>query len=145
MSDTQKTAELPAPKQLGRRDPNSSAFCTAKALALLQSAVRMPSGIERTAFERGAAGWSMRAEQLHRNETRFAQDQLAPPGEFRTQLKSRVIAVDRYKLALFLISINAIPLFYISTWLGLAALIAIYSLAARFANKDLDRQSLEKR
>ena len=145
MSDTRKIAQLSAPKQLGRHDPNSSAFCTAKALALLQTAVRMPSGIERTAFERGAAGWSMRAEQLHRNETRFAQDQLTPLGASRTPLKSRVMAVDRYKSALFLISIGAIPLFYVSIWLGLAALIAIYSLVARFANKDLDRQSPEKR
>ena len=53
--------------------------------------------------------------------------------------------MDRYKLALFLISIGAIPLFYVSIWLGLAAVIAIYSLVARFANKDLDRQSPEKR
>ena len=53
--------------------------------------------------------------------------------------------MDRYKLALFLVSIGAIPLFYVSIWLGLAALIAIYSLVARFANKDLDRQSPEKR
>lgn len=66
-------------------------------------------------------------------------------GASRTPLKSRVMAVDRYKSALFLISIGAIPLFYVSIWLGLAALIAIYSLVARFANKDLDRQSPEKR
>lgn len=59
----------------------------------------------------------------------------------RHRMKSRMVAVDRYKLALFSISIGVIPLFYISTWLGLAALTAIYSLAARFANKDFDRQS----
>ena len=49
-------------------------------------------------------------------------------------------AVDRYKLALLLLTLAVIPLFYVSIWLGLAAVIAIYSLIARLANKDLDRQ-----
>jgi len=49
--------------------------------------------------------------------------------------------VDRYKLALLLLTLAVIPLLYISIWLGLAALIAVYALIARFANKDFDRQS----
>ena len=48
--------------------------------------------------------------------------------------------VDRYKLALSLLTLSLIPLFYVSIWLGLAAVIAIYSLIARLANKDFDRQ-----
>jgi len=49
--------------------------------------------------------------------------------------------VDRYKLALLLLTIAVIPLMYIHIWLGLAAVIALYALIARLANKDFDRQS----
>jgi len=49
--------------------------------------------------------------------------------------------VDRYKLALFVLALAAIPLFYVSIWLGLAATLAIYGLLVRFANKAFDRQS----
>jgi hypothetical protein len=49
--------------------------------------------------------------------------------------------VDRYKLALLLLAIALMPLFYVSIWLGTAAAIAVYALMARLANKDFDRQS----
>ncbi len=90
MSDTQNTAELSAPVQNARGDPKSSAYCSAKALAILQAAVRMPSGIERAALERGAAGWSMRAEQLYRSETRFAQVQLGGCDELSDATQNEV-------------------------------------------------------
>ena len=50
---------------------------------------------------------------------------------------------DPYKLALLLLTIAVIPLLYISIWLGLAAVVAVYVLIARFANKDFDRQLQE--
>ena len=50
---------------------------------------------------------------------------------------------DPYKLALLLLTIAVIPLLYISIWLGLAAVVAVYVLIARFANKDFDRQLRE--
>jgi hypothetical protein len=49
-------------------------------------------------------------------------------------------SVDPYKLALLLLTLVVAPLFYVSTWLGVAAAIAIYSLIARLADNDLDRQ-----
>jgi hypothetical protein len=48
--------------------------------------------------------------------------------------------VDRYKLALLSLTVVLIPLFYVSMWLGVAACIMLYSLIARLANKDFDRQ-----
>jgi hypothetical protein len=48
--------------------------------------------------------------------------------------------VDRYKLALLMLTITVIPLLYIRIWLGLVAVIALYALIARLANKDFDRQ-----
>jgi len=50
------------------------------------------------------------------------------------------IDVDRYKLALLLLTVALIPLFYVSVWLGVAAGIVMYSLIARLANRDFDRQ-----
>ena len=50
------------------------------------------------------------------------------------------VAVDRYKLALLLLTLALIPLFYVSVWLGVAAGIVMYGLIARLANKDFDRQ-----
>ena len=47
--------------------------------------------------------------------------------------------MDPYKLALMLLTLAVAPLFYAGTWLGVAAVIAIYSLIARLANNDLDR------
>ena len=48
--------------------------------------------------------------------------------------------MDRYNLALFLLTLVVAPLFYLSGWLSVVAAIAIYSLVARLANRDLDRQ-----
>lgn len=53
--------------------------------------------------------------------------------------------VDRFKLALSLLALGVVPLFYVSTWLGVAAIIAIYSLIARLANKDFDRRYRKQR
>ena len=47
---------------------------------------------------------------------------------------------DRYKLALLLLTLAVVPLFYISSWLGTLAAAAIYYLTARLANMDLERQ-----
>jgi hypothetical protein len=49
--------------------------------------------------------------------------------------------VDRYKLALSVLFLAVIPLFYVSIWLGLLATITIYGLLARFANKAFDHPS----
>lgn len=49
--------------------------------------------------------------------------------------------VDRYKLALLMLALAAIPLFYLNIWLGLAATVAIYGLLVRLANRAFDRQS----
>jgi hypothetical protein len=48
--------------------------------------------------------------------------------------------VNRYNLALLLLTLGVVPLFYISGWLSVVAAIAIYSLLARLANNDLDRR-----
>jgi len=48
--------------------------------------------------------------------------------------------VDRYAVILLMLALAVVPLFYFSLWAGLAALLAIYSLVARLATKDLDRQ-----
>ena len=72
-STTEKAAKLSILIQNANGDPRTSAYCSARALNLLQAAVRMPGGVERTELERGAAGWSMRAEQLSRSEARLAQ------------------------------------------------------------------------
>ena len=49
-------------------------------------------------------------------------------------------AVSRYDLALVLLSLAVIPLFYASIWLGAVALVAAYGLVAKLANRDFDRQ-----
>jgi hypothetical protein len=49
--------------------------------------------------------------------------------------------VDRYKLALLLLTLAVVPLFYLNIWLGMAALVAAYALIARFANRHFDNQS----
>ena len=48
--------------------------------------------------------------------------------------------MDRYNLALFLLTLGVAPLFYLSGWLSVVAAVAIYCLLARLANRDLDRQ-----
>jgi hypothetical protein len=49
--------------------------------------------------------------------------------------------MTRYNLALLFLVLATIPLFYVSDWLGLTALMAIYALLTRLANKDFDRHS----
>ena len=50
--------------------------------------------------------------------------------------------MNRYNLALLLLALTAVPLFYVSGWLGVAAaLIAIYVLLARLAIRNLERPS----
>jgi len=49
--------------------------------------------------------------------------------------------VDRYKLALLVLSFAVIPLFYVSIWLGLLVMITMYGLLARLANKAFEPQS----
>lgn len=49
--------------------------------------------------------------------------------------------MNRYNFALSLLALAAVPLFFVSSWLGGAALIAMYGLLARLANRDLDRPS----
>jgi formate-dependent nitrite reductase membrane component NrfD len=48
--------------------------------------------------------------------------------------------MDPYRLALVLLSVAVVPLFYLSFGMGLAAAIAAYALIARLANRDLDHQ-----
>ena len=48
--------------------------------------------------------------------------------------------MNRYDLALLILALGVMPLFYVSSWLGVVAVIAIYGLVARLANRDLDRQ-----
>jgi hypothetical protein len=52
----------------------------------------------------------------------------------------RRMSVDRYNLALLLLALAVVPLFCASAWCGVAALVALYGLVARLANKDLDRR-----
>jgi hypothetical protein len=54
--------------------------------------------------------------------------------------RAHSLTVDRYNLALLLLTFAAIPLFYVSAWLGVAAVIAIYCLIARLANRDFNRR-----
>jgi len=53
--------------------------------------------------------------------------------------------VNRYNLALLLLTLTVVPVFFVSGWLSALAIIAIYCLVARLANKDLDRQSGRRR
>jgi len=54
---------------------------------------------------------------------------------------ARRLAMNRYNLSLVLLTLAVVPLFYVSGWLSLVALIAIYGLVTRLANKDFERQS----
>jgi cyanate permease len=49
--------------------------------------------------------------------------------------------MNRYNLALLLLTLAVVPVFFVSGWLSALAIIAIYCLVARLANMDLDRQS----
>jgi hypothetical protein len=46
--------------------------------------------------------------------------------------------MNRYNLALLLLALAVIPLFYINLWLGIIALIGVYGLLARLADNDLN-------
>jgi len=48
--------------------------------------------------------------------------------------------MDRYNLTLVLLIFAVGPVFYINLWLGLVAVLTIYGLTARLANRHLDRQ-----
>lgn len=48
--------------------------------------------------------------------------------------------MNRYNVALVLLALAVGPLFLISGWLSMLAVIAIYWLLARLANRDLDRK-----
>ena len=49
--------------------------------------------------------------------------------------------MNRYNLALLLLALAAVPLLYVSGWLGVATLTAIYVLLARLAIQDFERPS----
>lgn len=53
--------------------------------------------------------------------------------------------MNRYNLALLLLTLAVGPVFFVSGWLSALAIIAIYCLVARLANRDLDRQSERRR
>jgi len=53
--------------------------------------------------------------------------------------------MNRYNLSLLLLALAVMPLFYVSGWLSVAALVALYGLITRLANKDFDRQSARSR
>jgi hypothetical protein len=44
-----------------------------------------------------------------------------------------------YKSALLVLTLAVIPSFYVNTWLGMAAAVAAYVVAAKIANRQMDR------
>ena len=48
--------------------------------------------------------------------------------------------MNRYNVALLLLALAVGPLFLISGWLSMLAVIAIFWLLARLATRDLDRK-----
>jgi len=54
-------------------------------------------------------------------------------------------AMDRYGVALLLLSLAVLPLGFISIWLSVAAGVILYALLARLAGRDLDCQSQRRR
>ena len=44
-----------------------------------------------------------------------------------------------YKSALLVLALAIVPLLYVNSWLGIAAAIAAYAIAARLANREMDR------
>ncbi len=49
--------------------------------------------------------------------------------------------MNRYNVALLIVTLALIPLFYVSGWLDAIALITIYIFLTRLANSDFDRLS----
>src|SRR4051794_5292355 len=64
-----------------RFKPDTAAGCREKATANLAQAVSLHTGHERTLLERSAAAWSMRAEQLQRQESKFAPGHAGPESD----------------------------------------------------------------
>lgn len=50
-----------------------------------------------------------------------------------------------YKSALLVLTLAIVPLLYLNAWLSLAAAIAAYIIAAKLANRHLDRAFLLRR
>jgi hypothetical protein len=70
----QNPNKLPKPSaQRARisREGDDADYCRAKAHDLIEAAIDKPIGNERALLERSAAGWAMRAEQLHRSDARL--------------------------------------------------------------------------
>ena len=44
-----------------------------------------------------------------------------------------------YKSTLFVLTLAVIPSFYVNTWLGMAVAVAAYVVAAKVANRQMDR------
>jgi hypothetical protein len=77
---------LPDTKQLlgtgpGRRKRDTAEECHHKAKENLLAAGQMSAGNERTLLERSAAAWSLRAEKLEQDRTRFLARLLRPDPE----------------------------------------------------------------
>ena len=49
--------------------------------------------------------------------------------------------MNRYDVALLLLTLALLPLLYVSAWFGIAVALAGYMLVARLAGRDLDRLS----
>jgi len=79
---------------------------------------------------------------MGRKRTRVVAMQLAANAALLDVVRHEVHGswMDRYKLALLVLALAAIPLFYVNIWLGLTATIAIYGLLVRLANRAFDRQ-----
>ena len=43
------------------------------------------------------------------------------------------------KIALLVLLLAVLPLFYVNTWMGLGAAVAAYALAAKLATRHMDR------
>ena len=51
--------------------------------------------------------------------------------------------VMAYKVAFALLTLAVIPLLFVNLWLGSAAAVGAYTLAARLANKSMDNAQME--
>ena len=67
-----KSIPTPGETRRGNRNRQTSVDCHEKARLNLVQAVDMPPGNQRSLLECSAAAWSMRAEQLQRQEARLA-------------------------------------------------------------------------
>lgn len=67
-----ESIQAPRGTRRGNRNRQTSVDCHEKARLNLMQAVYMPPGNQRSLLECSAAAWSMRAEQLQRQEARLA-------------------------------------------------------------------------